>query len=163
MIGWLVFHAVSEREASSVLTMSAIAQCLGVTLLCIQSLGSGRATGISAKSLLLDAFAIAFRLSSTLWLDGYAPTDRSGNFLYQAFDVLSLLLLIFLVYHVLVVQRATYQADDDTVHVAPLVMVSVSLAAVLHGDMVDNVIFDTLWLAGLFTSVVAVVGRTLHE
>merc|ERR1719409_2019024 len=105
MIGWLVFHAVSEREASSVLTMSALAQCLGVTLLYIQSLGSGRATGISAKSLLLDAFAICFRLSSTLWLDGYIPSDRSGNFLYQAIDVISLLLLIFLLHHVLVVQR----------------------------------------------------------
>jgi len=156
-IGWLIYHLVAERQASSVLTMSAIAQCLGVTLLCIQSLGSGRATGISAKSLLLDALAIAFRLSSTLWLDGYIPTDRSGDYHYQAFDVLSLLLLIFLLHRVLVVQHATYQADDDTLHVAPLVMLSVTLAVVLHGDMVDSIIFDSLWLAGLFTSVVAVL------
>jgi len=156
-IGWLIYHLVAERQASSVLTMSAIAQSLGVTLLCIQSLGSGRATGISAKSLLLDALAIAFRLSSTLWLDGYIPTDRSGDFHYQAFDVLSLLLLIFLLHRVLVVQHATYQADDDTLHVAPLVMLSVTLAVVLHGDMVDSIIFDSLWLAGLFTSVVAVL------
>merc|ERR1719408_1057983 len=103
-VGLLVFHVVAEREASSVLTMSALAQCLGVTMLCIQSLSSGSAAGISAKSLMLDAIAIAFRLSSTLWLDGYLPSDRSGDYIYQTFDVCSLLLLIFLLHRVLVKQ-----------------------------------------------------------
>ena len=110
-IGYLVFHTVAERESSSVLTMSALAQCLGITMMCIQSLSSGSAAGISAKSLLLDAFAISFRLCSTLWLDGYLPSDKSGDFIYQAFDVCSLLLLIFLLHRVLVKQCDTYQAS----------------------------------------------------
>ena len=91
--------------------MSALAQCFGITMLCIQSLSSGSAAGISAKSLLLDAFAISFRLCSTLWLDGYLPSDKSGDFIYQAFDVSSLLLLIFLLHRVLVKQYDTYQAS----------------------------------------------------
>jgi hypothetical protein len=156
-IGYLVFHTVAERESTSVLTMSALAQCLGITILCIQSLSSGSAAGISAKSLQLDAFAISFRLSSTLWLDGYIPSDSSGDFIYQAFDVCSLLLVIFLLYRVLVKQYHTYQATEDTLHVAPLVIMSLILAALLHGDMDDNRFFDAVWLAGLFTSVVAVL------
>ena len=156
-VGFTVFHTVAEREFSSVLTLSALAQCLGITFLCIQSFSSGSASGISAASLLLDAFAIFFRLCSTLWLDGYLPSDRTGDYLYQTFDVCSLLLLIFLLHRVLVVQRDTYQASDDTLQVGPLVLGCLALAALLHGDMDDNPIFDTLWLAGLFTSVVAVM------
>jgi len=38
-----------------------------------------------------------------------------------------------------------------------MVLMCFFLAAVLHGDMDDNPIFDTLWMAGLFTSVVAVL------
>jgi len=155
--GFMVFHTVAEREASSVLTMSALAQCLGITMLCIQSLSSGSAAGISAKSLLLDAFAIGFRLSSTLYLDGYLPSDRSGDYIYQTFDVCSLLLLVFLLHRVLVKQRSTYQADEDSIRVYPLVLMCLALAAVLHGDMDDNRFFDTTWLAGLFTSVIAVL------
>jgi hypothetical protein len=152
-----VFHAVADGEASSVLTMSAIAQCLGITMLVIQSLTSGSAAGISVASLVLDAFAIAFRLSSTLFVDGYLPSDKSGDYMYQSFDVCSLLLLIFLVHRVLVKQHDTYQASEDTVRVGPLVLTCLVLAVVLHGDMDDNKLLDILWLAGVFTGVVAVL------
>merc|ERR1719238_1019711 len=137
--------------------MSALAQCLGITFMVIQSFSSRSAAGISASSLLLDALAICLRLCSTLWLAGYLPSDRSGDFIYQSFDVCSLLLLIFLLHRVLVVQRDTYQNAEDTLRCAPMILASLSLAALLHGDMDDNPIFDTLWLAGLFTSVVAVL------
>jgi hypothetical protein len=156
-IGFLVFHTVAEREASSVLTFSSLAQCLGITMLCIQSVSRGSAAGISAKSLLLDAFAISLRLSSTLWLDGYLPSDRSGDCVYQAIDVCSLLLLVFLLHRLFAKQRDTYQAADDSFNVIPMVLVCLGLAVVLHGDMDDNRFFDTTWLAGLFTSVVAVL------
>merc|ERR1719409_367807 len=126
-------------------------------MLCIQTITSDSAAGISAASLMLDAFAISFRLCSTLWLAGYLPSDRSGDFIYQGFDVCSLLLLIFLLHRVLVTQRASYQSSDDSLRVAPLVIASLFFAAVLHGDMDDNRLFDTMWLAGLFTSVIAVL------
>lgn len=156
-VGFTVFHTVAEREASSVLTMSALAQCLGITFMVIQTISSGSAAGISASSLCLDAFAISLRLCSTLWLAGYLPSDASGDFIYQSFDVCSLLLLVFLLHRVLVTQRDTYQGSEDTMRVAPMVLACICLAVLLHGDMDDNVIFDTLWLAGLFTSVVAVL------
>jgi len=156
-VGFTVFHTVAEREASSVLTMSALAQCLGITFMVIQTFTSGSAAGISASSLLLDALAICLRLCSTLWLAGYLPSDRSGDFVYQSFDICSLLLLIFLLHRVLVVQRDTYQATEDSMRCAPMLFTCLSLAALLHGDMDDSPIFDTVWLAGLFTSVVAVM------
>jgi hypothetical protein len=156
-MGFLVFHTIAGGEFSSVLTMSALAQCLGVSMLCIQSITSGSAAGISAKSLILDALAILFRLSSTLFLDGYLPADKSGDHVYQIFDICSLLLLLFLLHRVLIIQRITYQATEDTMGIVPVVLACVGLAAVLHGDMDADPIYDTTWLAGLVTSVVAVM------
>lgn len=152
-----VHHVVAGGAFSSILTMSVIVQCLGVAFLCIQVLSTGSASGISAGSLKLDALAIVLRLSSTTWLEGYLPVDASGDYIYQTIDVCSLLLLLWLLHRVLVVDRATYQVADDTVPIGPMVLVSLALAALLHGDMDDNRFFDTLWMAGLFSSVVAVL------
>lgn len=137
--------------------MSAIAQCFAVLLLCIQSLTTGSVVGISAKALLLDAIAICLRLSSTLWLDGYLPADASGDYIYQCFDVCSVLMLVFLLHRVLVVQREAYETTEDTMDLIPLVAACLVLGFVLHGNMDDNVLFDRFWMVGLFTSVVAVL------
>merc|ERR1719197_1491384 len=95
-ISFVVFHLVAEREPSSTLTLSALAQCLGVSLLWIQVLSGKGAWGISAKSLFLDALAICFRLCSTLFVDGYLPNSSDGDFVYQFFDICSVIMLLFL-------------------------------------------------------------------
>jgi len=155
-IALAVYHFVAARQYSSVITMSAIVQCLGLTFLCIQVL-TRSAAGISASSLKLDAFAIGFRLSSTTWLNGYLPVDKSGDHVYQVMDALSLVLILFLLYRVLVAQRSTYHASEDSMSIGPMVMGSLALAALLHGNMDANPLFDTFWMTGLFCGVVAVL------
>merc|ERR1719327_2517020 len=98
-------------------------QCLGMVLLGLQMISTGSASGISAKALSLDALAICCRLSNTVWLNGYLPIDASGDYIFQAIDVGSL---------------------------APLVVGSLILAALLHGNMNMRPLFDTLWMTGLF-------------
>jgi len=152
-----VFHFVAEGEFSAVLTMSVIFQCLAIALLGLQSLSSGSAVGISANSLILEALSLVFRLSSTVWLNGYLPVDASGDHIFQAVDVCSLGLVLWLLHRVLVVQRGTYQVEDDTLPVAPLALGSFVLAVLLHADMNARPLFDSLWMAGLFMGILAVL------
>merc|ERR1719506_456935 len=153
----LVYHLIAEGEFSSVLTLSAIFQCLAFSLLGVQALTSDNVHGISAKSLTLDALALACRLSSTTWLEGYLPSDQTGDYLYQVFDALSLAMVLWLLYRVLNVQRNTYEAEEDVLPAAPFAVGSLILAAIFHGDLDDRPIFDTLWMTGLFVSAVAVL------
>jgi len=153
----LVFHWIAEGEFSGVLTLSAIFQCLALSLLGFHALSTGSAQGISAKSLQLEAVALACRLSSTTWLDGYLPSDQTGDYLYQVFDGLSLLMVLWLLHHVLSVQRNTYDAEDDVLPVMPFALGSLVLAALFHADLDDNPLFDTLWMCGLFSGAVAVL------
>merc|ERR1719261_1520551 len=156
-IAVLVYHLIAEGEFSSVLTLSAIFQCLAFSLLGMQALATNSVHGISAKSLQLDALALACRLSSTTWLEGYLPNDQTGDYLYQTFDFLSLGMVLWLLYQVLNVQRKTYDAEDDTLPAVPFAFGSLVLAALLHGDLDDRALFDTLWMCGLFVSAIAVL------
>merc|ERR1719456_707742 len=153
----LVYHWIAEGEFSAVLTLSAVFQCLAFCLLGLQALSNGSVCGISAKSLQLDALALVCSLSSTTWLNGYLPYDATGDYLYQCFDALSLGMVVWLLYRVLVIQRKTYEADEDALRSVPFALGSLVLASLLHGDLDDRALFDTLWMCGLFISAVAVL------
>jgi hypothetical protein len=156
-VAFLVYHVVADGEFSSILTLSVMVQCLGISFLCMQVVSTGSVSGISASALTLDAFAFGFRLSSTTWLPGYLPLDESGDHVYQIVDMCSLAMVCWLLYKVLVANRGTYQSDEDSLPAAPLVIVCLVLAAVFHGDMNLVPLFDTFWMAGLFTGVFAVL------
>ena len=106
IVGFAIHHFVAGGAFSSIITMSSLVQCLGVSFLCIKVASSGSAEGVSAGALKLDAFAFAFRLSSTTWLNGYLPVDRSGDFAIQAVDMCSLVMVLWLLRRVLVVHMA---------------------------------------------------------
>jgi len=152
-----VVHLVADGEFSAILTVGAMFQCLAVILLALQVTTSGSVAGISARALTLDAAALCCKLSSTLWLNGYLPVDASGDAVYQAVDVLGLLVTFWLLYQVLVARRASYQEEFDTFPIGGIALMSVILATVLHGNMNKRPVFDTLWMAGLFLGTVAVL------
>jgi ER lumen protein retaining receptor len=152
----LVYHWIAEGEFSAVLTLSAIFQCLAFCLLGVQAL-AGTTQGISVKSLQLDALALACRLSSTTWLQGYLPFDSTGDYLYQCFDALSLAMVLWLLYRVLSIQKESYEPDEDGLPAWPFAVASLVLAGLFHGDLNDRPLFDTLWMCGLFVSAVAVL------
>jgi len=151
-----IYEYVAEQAYSSVLTLSAIAHCLGMMLLFIQVQSKG-AAGISARSLILDALSAALRLSSTLVYQGYLPSDRTGDGVYQLFDLCTLVLSFVLLYTILVSRRHTYDEYGDSMRIAPMVFGCFIVAALFHGDMDSRPIPDTLWMAGLFVGAIAVL------
>lgn len=148
---------MAEGEFSAILTLSAIFQCLAFSLLGAQALSTGSVEGISAKSLILDATSLACRLSSTTLFEGYLPNDTTGDWLYQVIDAVSLGMVLWLLHRVLSVQRRTYEVDEDVLPAAPFAVVALVLACLLHADLDDSPIFDTLWMCGLFVSAIAVL------
>ena len=74
-VALLVYHFVAEREFSSILTMSVIAQALAISFLCAQVLWNKSARGISIGALTLDGLSVAGRMPSTTWSEGYLPMD----------------------------------------------------------------------------------------
>lgn len=162
-LSWCTFHVVARGKYSSVLTLSNIAHCLGLVFLCIQVLSTRSAIGISGRALILDGLSVSLRLSSTLFYQGYLPNDASGDYVYQAADLCALALILMLLCSVAYFRRSipylsvTPEHTDDDMCIWPMVIVAFALAALLHGDMDDDAVADTLWMAGLYVSVVAVL------
>jgi len=157
MVSWCIYDFVAGRKWTSILTLSLVAHCFGLVLLCVQMVTTRSAAGISARALALDGIAVSLRLSSTLFFHGYLPNDQSGDYIFQVVDICSLVLIVILLRSVLVTMRCSYQERDDDMCVAPFVVVSLLLGTLLHGDMDDNPLFDSLWLSGVFVSVMAVL------
>lgn len=152
-----VWHLIADGQFSSILTVSVMIQCLATVLLALQMLSKGSAAGISARSLALDVLGLFCRLCSTVWLNGYLPVDASGDWIFQVVDVLSLGILVWLLYQVLVVSRHSYQEEEDSLPCFPMVAIAFILAMLLHGNMNSRPLFDTLWMMGLFVSTIAVL------
>merc|ERR1719321_1117155 len=89
-----VFHQIAEQEFSSVLTMSVLSQSLA---------------GISGKTMILQALSLCFRLSSTLFLDGYLPLDKTGDMMYQMVDVCSLMMVLHILQCIYKSHNSTYE------------------------------------------------------
>jgi hypothetical protein len=152
-----VYHVIAGQAFSSLLTLSVVFQCLAFSLLGVQIVSSGSVAGISAKSLLLDVFAIASRLTATVFEESYQPTDRTGDWMYQAFDGLSLAMVLWVLYRVCSVQRRTYEADEDGFPAMPLALGALVLAAVFHANMNESPFFDTMWMCSVFASAISVL------
>jgi len=155
--GTAVYHFVAAREVSAALTIGAMVQTFAFALLAMQITYARHAQGISARALGLEAAALIFRLSSTVWLDGYLPVDASGNWMYQALDICSLALVLWLAYQVVVVHKGTYQEAEDTFPAFHVAMGAVVMAFIFHPDMDDLPLFDSFWMAGLNISAIAVL------
>lgn len=154
---YIVFSHAAGGEFSAILTLAVVFQCLALTLLALQVMSKRSAAGVSARALMLDAAALCLRLSSTTWLNGYLPVDMTGDWIYQLFDMISLAIVMWLLRQVLSTHRHSYQEAEDSLAAGPFILGSLIMAALLHADMNARPLFDALWMAGLFVSVVAVL------
>lgn len=152
----LVYHFIAEGEFSVLLTLSVIVQCLSLALL-LQTFLRGSAGGISAQSLVMAAISLGCRLASTLTHDGYLPVDASGDFVYQAFDLCSLGIVLFLLRKMLVTRELPYNSTEDTFDIQKWVIGAAGTACILHAGNNHNHLFDTLWFIGLYVDTVAML------
>jgi len=132
-------------------------QTFAFGLLWAQIAYARHARGISAQALGLNALALICRLSSTVWLDGYLPADASGDWMYQAVDICSFALVLWLLYQVLAVHKNTYQVAEDTFPTVHVAIGAVALAVIFHPNMDAHAVFDTLWMSGLNISAIAMM------
>merc|ERR1719353_2315328 len=144
-----VFQQIADQEFSSVLTMSVLSQCLAFILIALQINNAKSVAGISGKTMILQALSLCFRLSSTLFLDGYLPLDKTGDMMYQMVDVCSLMMVLHILQCIYKSHNATYERDADTMDVKNMVIGCVALAVVVHPDLND---WDVLTLPGRYRS-----------
>jgi len=155
---WCVFFSLvltgykffSDGSFSAVLTLSSAFQCFAFAVLVIKVRTQQSVAGLSKRSLALYLTSLVFRLLSTLFYNGYLPVDRSGDWVYQMADTVSLLLIIVLVRWVSKKYVHSYQAEQDTLSLAIPVVVAAVLAVVVHPDLNNFFPADVSWTFALY-------------
>lgn len=152
----IVYHVLSDKEFSAVLTFGVLLQLLGLVFLTLQQQPeSNFPVGFSAQTLSLYAVALVARLSSTLWLNGYLPLDRTGDYIYQMADVCTLVLVLRL-------QKGAPKIEGpfDT---RTAIILAIMLAVCVHPSLDNYLFFDVAWATGLYLEAAALLPHLFVE
>jgi hypothetical protein len=153
----VVWRHFSDQDFSYLCTFAGLCQMLAFYLLLHKMKVTQSAAGVSSRSLQVYVLAFCFRLSSTLVKNGYLPVDRSGDWVYQAADIASLLLCFQLLFFCHKRYRSSYQAELDTFPIFKLVPACVLLGCAFHGQLNHSPFFDKTWTIGMWLDAVAML------
>jgi len=153
----VVAKEFSDRDFSAVMTLGSGVQTFGFYLLLHKVKVQNSVAGISSKTLEMYTLVLMFRLSATLFKNGYLPVDKSGDFVYQSADVASLLILLQLLYCVHKRNRSTYQAELDDLPIWRAIPGCMALGVVLRGSLNHSLYYDTVWCTSLNIDTVAML------
>lgn len=148
----------SDCVFSVLITLGAAFQCLGFMMLFVKVFKKRGVEGVSLRSLYLYTGALCCRLFSTLRYKGYLPVDRTGDFVYQMFDVIALATVLCLIYKMKLAQKKDPSlAEDDTCRFDVLGAGAFALACFIHPHLNNRTIPDIAWTAGLYIETIAMV------
>jgi len=153
----------SDRTFSGLITLAAAVQCLGFLLLRLKIRKQG-AAGVSSRTLQLFAVMYVTRLYSTLQFNGYLPVDSSGDWVYQAIDVIALTCVISILYEMHNDQgrtAQTYEKENDTCAIHWFLVASVLLAYFIHPALNNRKIPDIAWTMSLYLEALAMIPQLM--
>jgi hypothetical protein len=151
------WHHFSDKDFSFLLTLSGCVQTLAFFLLLHKIRVQKSVAGISSKTLQVYVFVFIFRLSSTLVKNGYLPVDRTGDWVYQASDIASLLLVFQLLFFMHKKYATTYQSELDTMPIYKILPAFALLGCCFHGHLNHSPFFDSVWTVGMWFDTVAML------
>jgi len=157
MASAIVYQSYDDIGLSTFLTLSVAIQLFALTCLIYQVQQQRSMEGVSMKSLIMQCFVYGLRLSSSTWLKGYIPTDATGDGLYQLLDFCTLGLAAYLIFCFKGIYKHSYQEQYDTLEIKPMIMACSALAVLIHPDLNDRPLFDTLWTSSLYIDSVALL------
>ena len=161
-----VYHMFSDGDFSFLLTLGSMVRMFAFVILAYFLFTKKSVSGVSFKFLQCYVCVFIFRLSSILNYEGYLPFDRSGDFIYQAFEVLSLVASVGCVFLVLGPYKHTYEKTNDKFgswHIPSefgaiyILVPTFILALVFHPSLNYNMLTDVAWTWALCLESVAIL------
>jgi len=153
----IVYRLFTDGDFSSIYTLGMGVQCLAFYLLNAKVDMQKSVSGISAKSLQVYVLVFVFRLTSTLFRNGYLPVDQSGDWVFQTADILSLIMTVKLLRRMYTTDRDSYQENQDTFDMMRLIPPCIILAMCVHGHLNGCPFFDTCWTASMNLDTIAML------
>lgn len=156
-----LFTHFKECGFSTCLTLAGIIQVFACVALFISVSTRQSMKGLSTKMVILQSMVYTFRLSSTLWLRGYLPTDGTGAWLYQLCDIVALMSTVGVLHLSKQLSGPKTNDHDSMFPLKPTIAVCVIIAILIHPDLNDFPLFDTFWTIALYLDVVSLLPQLM--
>jgi len=161
-----IYFFLSGGDFSFLMTYGALARMFGFGILNVKTFKSGRATGVSIKTLQCYCLVFFFRLTSIIRHEGYLPYDKSGDWLYHVIESMALIFTASALYGCMVPFKQTYQADLDTfgemnvpagmgaLYLAVPVMI---IAIFVHPNLNSDFMSDVAWTYAMYLESLSLI------
>jgi len=146
---------LSDLDWSALIAVDYTLQALATVQLFVHVLTTGKMRGISVGMLQALAISYGFRLSSTVWLQGYLPVDRTGSWFCQVMDLTSLVCVVQLLQRAHGAERDAQELEADQLPMPALLCLCFILGVTCHGDLDQRPVFDALWTTGFLAGCIA--------
>ncbi|KAL8440480.1 hypothetical protein Efla_007127 [Eimeria flavescens] len=135
LVVFLVYHLFSDGDFSFLMTVSSLVSTFSFLMVVYKIEVTRSCAGVSLRMIECYVVLLFSRLCSIVPYEGYLPYDRSGDWLYQTLETLSLLFSALIVYQCRRRYAATYEASSDTFAHAILFGASFFLALLFHPSL----------------------------
>jgi uncharacterized protein with PQ loop repeat len=154
---YLTAERISDLDWSVILTFGSIFQTLGWYALLHKIMKQKSVAGVSLHSVELFIIVYAVRLWTTIMKSGYLPVDSSGDGLYQAADLIGLSIACATWKCLTDTHHSTYDEQADSLDLRTFLPCCILLALVIHGDLNDCFIFDSLYYVSVNVETLAMM------
>lgn len=152
----IIFVCLSNKEFSFFMVLSAIFQMSSFIIVTMQVYNYQNASGISLNSMIAYLIVLISRLSSTLFYDGYLPSDTTGDWFYQFCEIISVISVVLLIIFITRLFRDTEDSQYDTVDYKYLMLPTLILALLVHTSLNNNIVTDIAWSFSMYLESIAI-------
>lgn len=153
MLIWTFF---SSKDYSFLIVLSSTVQMLSFIIVLWKVITFESASGLSQNTLISYSLLLFSRLSSTLFYNGYLPSDTAGDWFYQFTEIISLVSVIFLIFLIRTRYSHTREESNDSVDYKYLAIPSFCLALLVHTSLNRNFVTDVLWTFSMYLETAAI-------
>ncbi|KAK8807259.1 hypothetical protein WA158_004018 [Blastocystis sp. Blastoise] len=176
------YHFLSDGDFSFFLTLSSIMNCFGFILVLYKILVTKSVSGISMKTIFCFIHVYLCRCIVITGCQAYLPYDKSGDWLYQFIEILTLVTLCYVFILIKYTYSYTHNSHQDTylnicsssllstyIIIGPCILIGLFF----HSNLSDIYIYDFLWYASHLLETLSILpelymikksrNETIHE
>ena len=146
----LVFILISSKDFSFMLVLSSLTQMFSFVIVLLKVYNLQNCSGLSLNTLICYLLVLSGRLSSTLFYNGYLPSDTSGDWFYQLTEILSLLFILLLIFFMKKTYKQTSDTNLDTIKFYYFAIPCLIIGLLVHPVLNSNFITDSLWTFSMY-------------
>eukprot|EP00922_Rhytidocystis_sp_ex-Travisia-forbesii_P018579 GHVS01027589.1.p1 GENE.GHVS01027589.1~~GHVS01027589.1.p1 ORF type:complete len:285 (-),score=15.81 GHVS01027589.1:157-1011(-) len=152
-----LFYLFSDGDFSFLMTLSSLVGMFSFVMVAVKIESSSSCSGVSLKMIECYVILIFARLCSIIPFEGYLPYDRSGDWLYQTGEAITLCFAGSIAYMCRVRYKHTYDPSADTVNHFFLMVPAIILAVIFHPSLNLFMPADVAWTFALYLESVCVL------